>query len=167
MKLFKRTETVGIYMDKINTVQQVNINELSFDNPYIHSMKVARSSQSPKKGRSSFQSRGSTSKKPKVKIEAEDDLEENLLTVSNHRRSMTSQMSASSSRKKKKRNKRLNRYSNLTPKEQSQIYLMKNMVLYGVVLRKMRKELIIRTPCVFNNKTSYTYELMIKRVETK
>ena len=102
-----------------------------------------------------------------MKIEAEDDLEENLLTVSNHRRSMTSQMSASSSRKKKKRNKRLNRYSNLTPKEQSQIYLMKNMVLYGVVLRKMRKELIIRTPCVFNNKTSYTYELMIKRVETK
>jgi hypothetical protein len=67
MKLFKRTETVGIYMDKINTVQQVNINELSFDNPYIHSMKVARptSNLSPKKHRSSFQSRGSSSSKKK------------------------------------------------------------------------------------------------------
>lgn len=54
-------------MDKINTVQQVNINELSFDNPYIHSMKVARptSNLSPKKHRSSFQSRGSSSSKKK------------------------------------------------------------------------------------------------------
>ena len=80
-------------------------------------------------------------------------------------KSFTSNLS--DGKKKKKRNKRLARYANLTQKEQSQIYLMKNIVLYGVVLRKMRKELIIRTPCVFNNKTSYTYELMIRKFDTQ
>jgi hypothetical protein len=44
---------------------------------------------------------------------------------------------------------------------------MKNIFVYGVVLRKMRKEFVIRTPCVLHNKTSYTYQLVITNFEKK
>jgi hypothetical protein len=38
MILFKKNETVGIYFNKYNTVQNVDLNELSFDNPFIHNL---------------------------------------------------------------------------------------------------------------------------------
>lgn len=42
-----------------------------------------------------------------------------------------------------------------------------NYIFYGVVLDKMQKQLIIRTPYVFYNKTLLTIEVIIKRSASK
>ena len=41
--------------------------------------------------------------------------------------------------------------------------LFYNYIFYGVILDKMQKQLIIRTPYVFHNKTLLTLELVIKK----
>ena len=42
--------------------------------------------------------------------------------------------------------------------------LFSNYIFYGVVLDKMQKQLVIRTPYVFHNKTLLTLEIQIKKV---
>lgn len=41
--------------------------------------------------------------------------------------------------------------------------LFYNYIFYGVVLDKMQKQLILRTPYVFHNKTLLTLEIVIKK----
>lgn len=41
--------------------------------------------------------------------------------------------------------------------------LFDGYIFYGVVLDKMQKQLIIRTPYVFHNKTLLTLEIVIKK----
>ena len=141
MILFKKNESVGLYFNKQNTVQSIDLNELSFDNPFIHNLKVRDISRKSKKRATRLtvesNDRDTFSHNP-------DDLEQPLINSSNIDVSQA-----------KKRKKRLPRVGNLNEKDKEQLHLFKNIILYGVVLRKMRKELVIRTSCVFHNKTPY------------
>jgi hypothetical protein len=44
MSLFKKNP-VGIYFNKYNTVKHVDLNDLSFDNPFIHNLKTKEQSK--------------------------------------------------------------------------------------------------------------------------
>ena len=57
------------------------------------------------------------------------------------------------------------KYSQFLEKAKNDIYCYyDNKIFYGVVLNKMQKQLVIRTPYVFFNRTLLTLEIIIKKL---
>jgi len=137
----KNAVVVGIQLNSLDRINSIDMNEISHQDPYVYTLS------------SSYGLQDLTLSSNK----AFDRTSETNSQFNFHDSELGEQ------RPDADRTQRM-KFSQFIEKQRpDRLGLFHSQIFYGVVLAKMQKQLVIRTPYVFNNKTLLTLEVVIRK----